>query len=558
NYTIDTNGSINTVTFFDQSTPAGSIDSWTWDFGDGTTSSEQNPVHTYNETGTFNVCLTITTDSNTCNSTNCQDVIIQGGSTGDCEADFIFLRDSVDYYTIEFFDNSTSNLPIYSWFWDFDDGTTSTLQNPVHSFNDLGIFNVCLTIESGDSSNYCTDTYCLEIEITSGGGNDCYADFYYVTDSIGGATTVVNFFDLSTPAGSIDSWTWSFGDGSTSSEQNPVHNYASAGTYNVCLNIESFIQGTVCTDTYCMDIAVTSGGNDNLYLGGNVFADIYQLDHGFAYAYIEENGIITDVFSQVFDSLGYYLFYPMTEADYYVKAEPSPSSAYSGTHMPTYYGDVATWDDAVLINLDEDVFNADINLIPISQPLAGPGAIAGKITYSVTDAGNTPAVDIQIMLANALGEFVGLGYSDEEGIFEFPSLAYGTYTLYAEVTGIDMTPKDFTLSEGNAAINDISMIMNDEEIYFGPQSIKSLYIDNISNIYPNPIVNGLKMDVGVKNPTTLTVKIYNQMGQTLILEQFQLSNSKTIEINTSTLGSGFYFVEIIAEDNYRVARKFIK
>ncbi|MEN8226126.1 MAG: PKD domain-containing protein, partial [Bacteroidota bacterium] len=103
----------------------------------------------------------------------------------DCEADFYFDRDSVNQTTVYFYDLSNSIYSIYSWTWDFGDGTTSSLQNPVHTFGQAGIFFVCLTIESGDSNAYCTDTYCMEIDLTSGGGNDCLADFNYTIDTNG-------------------------------------------------------------------------------------------------------------------------------------------------------------------------------------------------------------------------------------------------------------------------------------------------------------------------------------------------------------------------------------
>jgi PKD repeat protein len=394
----------------------------------------------------------------------------------------------------------------------------------------------------------------MDVVVQNGGGNDCLADFYYTIDSVGGDYTIVNFFDTSTPVGLIDTWYWDFGDGTTSTEQNPVHTFNEAGQYNVCLTITT--DSISCTSTYCEIVYIQLV--EDLYLGGNVFADIYQLDHGFAYAYKEEDGVITDVFSEMIDTLGYYLFYPMAEAGYYVKVEPSPSSSYFSTHMPTYYGDVANWADAILIDLDDNVYTADINLIPIVQTISGPGIIAGNITHGTADKANTPAVDVQIMLANEQGEFVGLTYSDDEGKFEFTSLSIGTYALFAEVMGINMTPKDFILTDNTPEISDISMIMSTEEIYFGPNGIESIYIDNVSNVYPNPVMNKIRMDIDILKPSTIKINIYNQMGQKLIMEQFNIGNSQTIEVNTSSLKPGMYFLEIISDDNYQIARKFIK
>jgi len=532
------------------------ITSWTWDFGDGTTSTEQDPVHNYADAGTYYVCLTIeSADSGvSCTDTYCMDVVVGGGGGNDCLADFYHTIDSAggNYTVVQFHDLSTPVGMIDSWFWDFGDGATSTEQNPVHAYNISGYADVCLTITSDSGS--CTSTECMNILITGGGGGDCQANFYYTYDSIPGSSFVVFFHDMSVPVGLIDTWYWDFGDGTTSIEQNPVHTFTAAGEYNACLTITT--DSISCTSTYCELVYIQLP--ENLYLGGNIFAGVFQLDHGFAYAYKSESGVITDIYSEMIDTLGYYLFYPMAQAEYFVKVEPSPSSSYFSTYIPTYYGDVALWEDAVLINLDDNLYTADINLIPIAETPSGPGLISGEIVHGSSNKASTPAVDVQIMIADEQGEFVGLAYSDDEGKFEFTALSYGTYTMFAEVMGIDMTPKDFTLTEENAEVIDVFMIMTDDEIHFGPNSIESIYIDNVSNVYPNPITNTLRMDIGIKRPTTIRVNIYNQVGQSVQLEQFRIDHRQTIEINASQLKSGLYFLEIISDDNYRVARKFIK
>ncbi|MDZ7742658.1 MAG: PKD domain-containing protein [Bacteroidota bacterium] len=75
-YVVDSTGGGTTVSFVDQSNPAEGIDSWYWEFGDGTFSSAQNPVHTYNAPGTYNTCLTITAlfNEDSCISTHCADI----------------------------------------------------------------------------------------------------------------------------------------------------------------------------------------------------------------------------------------------------------------------------------------------------------------------------------------------------------------------------------------------------------------------------------------------------------------------------------------------------
>jgi len=283
--------------------------------------------------------------------------ICVGGGT-ECDAHFIYRADSTNPYKINFTDMSQPAGSIDSWQWEFGDGTGSSEQNPTHTYNSPGTYEVCLTIES--TTNGCSDTRCGEVLVTASG--NCVADFDYVVDS----TYIVSFFDQSIPAEQIDSWQWDFGDGNNSSEQNPVHTYNAPGTYNVCLSVHADLGEDTCVSTYCMDVEV-QGGSQTYNLGGNTFAGIYQLDEGFAYAYKMQDGNYTEVYSQLLDTLGYYLFFPLTEAEFYTKAEPTPNSAYYDDFLPTYYGDATHWEDAEMISLNQNVFNADINLVHITQ-----------------------------------------------------------------------------------------------------------------------------------------------------------------------------------------------
>lgn len=124
-----------------------------------------------------------------------------------------------------------------SWFWDFNDGTTATTQNTSHEYADSGIYNVCLAI-----SHPCgVDTICTGVTAYC---ERPVANFDAII-SFSGAT----FFDSSEAA---SSWIWDFGDGNQSTLQNPVNNYASNGTYTVCL----IVANTCGLDTICSDIII--------------------------------------------------------------------------------------------------------------------------------------------------------------------------------------------------------------------------------------------------------------------------------------------------------------
>lgn len=213
-----------TLNFTDEST--GSPTEWYWDFGDGGTSTLENPTHTYLVNGVYNVCLTAT--NMITSDTYCEAI-----SINDYEvpvAAFSFTGDP----TVTFTDLS-SNLPT-SWYWDFNDGTNSTEQNPVHTFLEDGSYFVCLTATNAEGFN----TNCQAVIIINT-PKVPVVDFEW---SLPGGTTV-NFNDLSsnTPA----YWEWSFGDGGTSSEQNPSHFYPAPTSYTVCLTAGNVAgEATLC------------------------------------------------------------------------------------------------------------------------------------------------------------------------------------------------------------------------------------------------------------------------------------------------------------------------
>ncbi|MCF8235901.1 MAG: PKD domain-containing protein [Bacteroidales bacterium] len=537
------------VSFFDQSTPAEAIDSWQWDFGDGNSSSEQNPVHTYNAAGIYIVCLTIHSTIDSCTDTSCTEVWVQ--MIGDCQADFSYTTDSTNAHIVHFFDQSVPAENIDSWQWDFGDGTGSSEQNPTHVFGDAGVYDVCLTVHSTIDS--CTDTYCENVIISEPGA--CQADFTYQVDS--NNFYQVSFFDQSMPAEGVYWWFWQFGDGTSSNDQNPVHSYNAAGTYNVCLNIKARVGDDTCSSVYCSEVEV-QGGSQSYYLGGNTFAGIYQLDEGFAYAYKLENGNYTEVYSQLLDTLGYYIFYPLMEADFYTKVEPTPNSDYYGDFLPTYYGDATHWEDAQTVSLNQNIYNADINLVQITQQSQGDGLIKGKIVHQDLYKNETPAHDIQIMLANEAGEYVGLKYSDEEGNFEFSGLANGTYTLFAEIMGKSMEPKDFTLSEESHNLDDILMIIGETAVVFGIQENSSEYIKGLGEIYPNPVNSTIHLDIEMKKASALEVKIFNPSGQCVGSRNIEPGLSETIEIDTEKLRPGIYILELITKDHCKISKRFVK
>lgn len=129
-----------------------------WDFGDGTTSTDENPVHTFTTADTFNVLFTVRDTTQVC---RLPDTTIVPVTVLDfIKADFTYTPQLVRFgEPVQFTDQSS---PASSYYWQFGDGNTATGQNPVHTFENPGFYEVCLFIESNMT---CFDTICKQIII---------------------------------------------------------------------------------------------------------------------------------------------------------------------------------------------------------------------------------------------------------------------------------------------------------------------------------------------------------------------------------------------------------
>jgi PKD repeat protein len=134
---------------------------------------------------------------------------------------------------------SNASVGATSYLWNFGNGQTSTALSPTHTYASVGTYNVCLIATSACGS----DTTCQTITVSCAPPVAAYS---YTT------TGTTAQFTNQTPA-PVNSWTWSFGDGTpNSTQQNPSHTYAAQGTYQVCL----ITSGPCGADTVCQQVVV--------------------------------------------------------------------------------------------------------------------------------------------------------------------------------------------------------------------------------------------------------------------------------------------------------------
>jgi PKD repeat protein len=239
--------------FFADNTPASA---WLWEFGDGTSSSLSNPSHTFVSPGTYQVDLTVWLANGGCSYKiqNFQTFIVESTRPG-----FTYTVSPCPPYAVTFTD-TTAGASTYRW--SFGDGNTSTLQNPVHIYPSPGSYSVNLTATTASG---CTTTLSASggVSFTGLGANPAMV----TTDTV--APYTVQFYANSTNA---TTWLWNFGDGSTSTVQNPVHIYNSNGPFLITLDIAND-SCSMSLSTPPTSIGTASGGGGGF---GNPTTPVYS------------------------------------------------------------------------------------------------------------------------------------------------------------------------------------------------------------------------------------------------------------------------------------------
>jgi len=141
--------------------------------------------------------------------------------------------------SVQFTDTSAG--PVDQWDWSFGDGNVSSLKNPQYTFPAPGPYTVSLTVANITHSISSTATKVSYITVLP-----FYADFSG-TPTWGYQPLSVQFTDAS--VGKVDQWSWSFGDGNTSTQQNPQYSYPDAGNYTVSLTVTNITYGKASTAT---------------------------------------------------------------------------------------------------------------------------------------------------------------------------------------------------------------------------------------------------------------------------------------------------------------------
>ncbi len=222
------------------SVSTGTIVSWSWDFGDMTTSIADDPLHNYPGPGTYDAML-IAESSNGCFDTIVKTINVNPSPV----ASFTQIPACINE-EVTFEDNSfISSGSIITYSYDFGDGTPVGINaNETHVYSALGDYGLSYTVTSNLG---CSDTYNTVVSVLPGPDAD-----FEMTPNPALAYEDVQYTDLSTGNGIVD-WEWFVGDGNGYDVQNPIHAYSGGGAYTVTLTVTD---DNGCVDTTSQEILI--------------------------------------------------------------------------------------------------------------------------------------------------------------------------------------------------------------------------------------------------------------------------------------------------------------
>lgn len=389
----------------------------------------------------------------------------------------------------------------------------------------------------------------------------CKASFTVLLDSTTSYPFLYHFQDKS--LGDISSWTWDFGDGVTSTERNPSHQYQSEGNYQICLTVSNPNNPDSCYDQVCHGILTEK----YFSLGGLVYAGDYPLnnpipegDTGIAslYRIVENQAVFVE--DQYFSEYGYYWFGYALPGKYMVKISLTPYSKHYGDYFTTYLGDKVNWAQASILNLEEENnYDATIHLIPVKDLPGGTGIIKGYVNFEQTGEYIVPPfAQTTVILADEDKTPLVYTHPDEAGNFQFNGVPFDSYFLSADATGKPSTVVFLTLSESSPVVEGINLTIFGGNIYGIPDAFaKDL---SVARIYPNPIREMLSVEIFSNSNRSVKLKITDSPGKTYYYEAAELQTGiSLLRIPATSLPSGLYFLTIIPEGNpFPITVKFIK
>lgn len=241
-----------TVNFVNTTTQigGGNIDGYTWNFGDGTSSADENPEHTYTQAGTYTITLEATNE-NGCTSFASQENAITLSAVPELSLSANPQSHCQTPVNIDFTSNInvTSGLD-YDIDWDFGDGGNATIENPSHEYTSNGDYDISLTVtdEYGCTNTIDSIDY-VHVHPVTPDYTILDDDSQEITNNI----TCINtntYFVCNNAGYDVE---WDFGEGSTSSNSTAAFSFSTSGSHNITMTVDP---GGVCEASSVINLTV--------------------------------------------------------------------------------------------------------------------------------------------------------------------------------------------------------------------------------------------------------------------------------------------------------------
>jgi len=263
----------------------------------------------------------------------------------------------------------------------------------------------------------------------------------------------------------------------------------------------------------------------------------------------KDSGMLTSVDTVNIGQLGDYTFTIMdSNAQYLVKAILNFSALNHPFTLPTYADSALKWSGAAVIPTGNNQTHTKNIWMKTGTNPGGPGFVGGLVSQGAnkSSAQGDPVVGAQVMLLQNNSP-VAYAYSDAKGKFEISNLAYGTYTVYTEVSGLPTVSAEVTLSADKEKEEGVKVTINSSGVTTDVEVVGSVN-ESISGAwkgFPNPVSDNLTINFGtLVNGAIIT--IVDITGKTI--ETVNAENTSEVSVSMSQLNSGTYFVQVQTEN----------
>ncbi|OYU96884.1 MAG: hypothetical protein CFE21_00945 [Bacteroidetes bacterium B1(2017)] len=481
-----------------------------WTFGDGGVSDAKTTFHTYLHSGRYKVCLKVTKKDSTCTQTVCDSITITALVT--CNANWTKQIDPLN--TLKNYFTATLNDTNYRYNWTFGDGSSSDNRTPNHTYPHSGKYKVCLKVTKKDST--CTQTICDSINVET--ASPCAANFnVFKSDSVGSNPHYIRFANTST--GTTTRCIYTFGDGTSSDNCNPVHYYSTLGSHTACLTIYNIHNSdTLCKSTICKTF--TNATSSSISCIANFSYERIGTTNN--YRFVNHSTGSPLVYTWVFDGG------PGTHT---TNAEHNFSSP--GLH-------------SICLTVKNTIDTTCQNTYCVGLMTTG----------LITQSSCVAEYDIQTSQTDPnTFAFISLAGSNFSNNWNFGD---GTTSGEANTTHTYLKEGSYYVCLSVVSPTDsCSDIRCDSVSISGTTGVKQV-AGLVSAVYPNPMETNLTIELNLPKTQETAISILDLNGKQVLLETHTLKTGKnTLNINVNDLSKGIYLLRISSGDT-QINKKIIK